>query len=214
MTAPIAAILRAVAPQAPPGWAPALAAAAPVAGIDTARESAHWLAQLAHESAGFTRFEEQLSYSAARIREVWPSRFPTLAGAQAVARDPQALANRVYNGRMGNRVGSDDGWHFRGRGPKQLTGRENYTRFERWLTERGRPAPIRTSPDLLLAPEHGALSAAWFWFDAGLGAILAARPNERAACEALTRRINGGTIGLPDRWARTQRALIAAEGSA
>lgn len=194
-------------------WADALSRAAQVARIDTAEEWAHWLGQLAHESAGFTVLAENLNYSAKRLRQVWPRRFPTDAAAQAVAGNPQALANLVYNGRMGNRAGSDDGWHFRGRGPKQLTGRDNYTAFNAWAREHGLLAEgqdIRTSPELLTRPQWGALSAAWFWSSNNLSSILD-RFDGEAACRALTKRINGGTIGLADRWNRT-RALLRAFG--
>lgn len=195
-------------------WAHALSEAAPFAGINTAEEWAHWLGQLAHESNGFTVLEENLNYSAGRLRQVWPRRFPTDAAARAVAGDPQALANLVYNGRMGNRVDSNDGYHFRGRGPKQLTGRYNYTAFDSWLAEHGwlsQGMDIRTEPELLTRPMFGAMSAAWFWATNNLGAILD-RYDGRPACAAVTRRINGGTIGLADRWDRTRKLLVAFGG--
>lgn len=194
-------------------WAQALSQAAGFSGIDSAEEWAHWLGQLAHESAGFTVLQENLNYSAKRLTQVWPRRFPTLAAAAPFANDPQALANRVYNGRMGNRLDSNDGWHFRGRGPKQLTGRDNYTAFNSWCLARGLLAEgqdIRTEPDRLLRPQWGALSAAWFWSTNNLGSILD-RLDGLPACRALTRRINGGEIGLTDRWNRT-RALLSAFG--
>jgi putative chitinase len=213
MTNAVRAAFKRLFPSADPAWADALIAAAPYADIDTPREWAHWLGQLGHESMGFTRFEESLSYSAARLTAVWPRRFPSLAAAQPFARNGQALANKVYNGRMGNRVGSDDGWHFRGRGPKQLTGRENYTAFQSWLADNNlTDTDVRTAPDLLLKPTHGALSAAWFWHSAGLGDLLAQNRADRAAIPALTRRINGGQIGLADRRSRTLTALAALGG--
>lgn len=196
-------------------WADALSKAAAVAGIDTAEEWAHWLGQLSHESAGFQILEENLNYSAKRLRQVWPRRFPTDAAAQTVAGDPQALANMVYNGRMGNRKDSNDGWHFRGRGPKQLTGRDNYTAFNAWCRDHGllpTGLDLRTEPVLLTRPQFGALSAAWFWSANNLGSILD-RADGYAACVSLTRRINGGQIGLADRWKRTQ-ALLRAFGGA
>lgn len=195
-------------------WADALSRAANVARIDTAEEWAHWLGQLGHESAGFTVLKENLNYSARRLTQVWPRRFPSLAAAQPFAMDPQALANKVYNGRMGNRPDSNDGWHFRGRGPKQLTGRDNYTAFNAWCREHKLLAEgqdIRLEPDLLLRPQWGALSAAWFWSTNNLGAILDQLDGE-AACRAVTKRINGGTIGLADRWNRTRALLVAFGG--
>lgn len=180
-------------------WASALNMALPFAGIKTRREVNHWLAQLAHESAGFFDFEEDLSYSAQRLMAVWPRRFPSPDAAAPFARNPKALANRVYNDRMGNRLGSDDGWYFRGRGPKQLTGRDNYTAFQKWLDKNGLKHDVMRNPDLLTTPVVGALSAAWFWSANGLSAILARHPVERDACEAVTKKINGGVIGLEGR---------------
>lgn len=182
-------------------WASALNAALSYAGIKTRREVNHWLAQLAHESAGFSDFEEDLSYSAQRLTAVWPNRFPSLDAAAPFARNPKALANRVYNDRMGNRLGSDDGWYFRGRGPKQLTGRANYTAFQKWLDVHQLKHDVMRNPDLLTTPVVGALSAAWFWKTNGLSDILARNPVEKVACEALTRKINGGLIGIEGRLA-------------
>ena len=192
-------LVPAIGPDNAANWARALSDACVPAGITTRRQVNHWLAQLAHESAGFTRFEENLSYSAARMVAVWPSRFPNAAAAKPFARNPQALANRVYNGRMGNRAGSDDGWYFRGRGPKQLTGRDNYTAFQRWLTANGLQHDVIRNPALVTTPTVGALSAAWFWNANGLNRVLGEHASETAAVEAVTRRINGGTVGLADR---------------
>lgn len=195
-------------------WAEALSYAAQVARIDTAEKWAHWLGQLSHESAGFTVLQENLNYTAQRLTQVWPRRFPNLAAAQPFARNPEALANNVYNGRMGNRPNSGDGYWFRGRGPKQLTGRDNYTAFNAWCSDNKLLAvgqDIRLEPDLLLRPQWGALSAAWFWSANNLGAILD-RFDGEAACRALTKRINGGTIGLADRWNRTRQLLQAFGG--
>ena len=97
--------------------------------------------------AKFTPQRENMSYSAARIREVWPSRFPTVADAKPYERQPVKLANKVYNGRLGNREGSNDGWDFRGGGLDQLTGRVNY-----------RKRNIEQDPDAILKPEVAARS--------------------------------------------------------
>lgn len=191
-------------------WSSALEAARPAAGITTPRQAAHWLGQICHESNGLRVFEENLSYSAARLTKVWPGRFPTLAAAQPYAGNPRALANKVYNGRMGNRPGSDDGWHFRGRGPKQLTGRDNYTAFGHWLNRSvGDPVDIRVSADLVTGSRYGALSAAWFWQANRLNAVLASCADEARACELVTMKINGGRIGLAARLAWTGRARAA-----
>jgi putative chitinase len=194
-------IMRRFAPKCidPAGWAQALTTAAAVGGIDTAREVQHWLAQLHVECAGFTDFEEDLWYRAATLVRTWPKRFPNLAAAQPFAGNPKALANQVYNGRMGNRPGTDDGWHFRGRGPKQITGRDNYTRLEAWMIGRGVPLSIRTTPELLLSPHAGAMSAAWFWKSNDLDGVLASHRNDGPAVIALTEEINGGRNGLAAR---------------
>ncbi len=96
--------------------------------IDTPQRAAYFLAQVSVESAALSRLEEDLSYSAERLCVVWPSRFKTLSAAQPYARNPEALANRVYSGRMGN-TAADDGWRYRGRGLKQLTGKSNYAEY-------------------------------------------------------------------------------------
>ncbi|RUR53290.1 glycoside hydrolase family 19 protein [Vreelandella populi] len=151
------------------------------------------LAQVGHESADLTQLEENLSYTAERIAQVWPSRFPSAASAQPFARNPEALANSVYANRMGNRE-PGDGWRFRGRGAIQLTGRYNYTRFANAISDRS----ILQMPDQLLQPKFAALSACWFYANhvpSGADVLLA------------TQRINGGQHGLIDRQNRYDRAL-------
>jgi putative chitinase len=194
-------LMRRFVPKCPDtaGWADALSKAAVIGGIDTVRETQHWLAQLSVESKAFTDFEEDLWYTTTGMMRAWKSRFPTTSSAQPFAGNPKALANRVYNGRMGNRVGTNDGWHFRGRGPKQITGRNNYTAFEQWLASRGVILPIRTQPELLLTPEVGALSAAWFWKTNNLDAVLNRHALDDPAVVALTQVINGGQNGLEER---------------
>lgn len=108
------------------------------------RKLAYILTTGFHE-AKFKPVRENLSYTAERIREVWPKRFATLAAAKPYARNPQALANKVYNGRLGNKAGSDDGWLFRGGGWPQLTGRENYEKFG-----------LDKNPDRILEPKVSA----------------------------------------------------------
>ena len=151
------------------------------------------LAQVGHESADLTQLEENLNYSAERLMQVWPSRFPTMDSARKYARNPEALANHVYGNRMGNReVG--DGYRFRGRGAIQLTGRYNYTRFSNAMSD----PTILSNPDQLLRPTMAAMSACWFYVNhvpSGADVLLA------------TQRINGGRNGLTDREARYERAL-------
>jgi putative chitinase len=205
-------LIRRIAPHLGPAGARGLAirltAALPHAGISTPRQVRHFLAQIGHESAGFTALEESLTYSsAARIRKTWPSRFPTLADAAPFVRSPKALAERVYGGRMGNDQ-PGDGWRFRGRGLKQLTGRDNYRRFTAWARARGFKVDFEAAPELVAQPPYADLSAAWFWAANGLNDILAAHTRDDTALLALTRRINGGLNGLPDRRARL--AAVAA----
>lgn len=152
----------------------------------------HFLAQVGHESAGLTALEENLSYSAARLCAVWPARFVSAEAAAPFARNPPALANRVYGGRMGNGgEATGDGWAFRGRGYIQLTGRAAYR-------ETGRRAglDLEVSPDLAAAPDHALAVACAFWSWRGLNALC-----DRDDLVALTRRINGGSHGLADRGA-------------
>ena len=151
------------------------------------------LAQVGHESADLTRLEESLYYTAKRMTQVWPSRFPTVESAQPYARNPQALANNVYASRMGNGPPeSGDGWSFRGQGPIQLTGKSNYTRLVIALDD---DAPLKT-PSLLQEPTYGALSACWFYVT---------HVPTGADIVTATRRINGGTHGLADRRQRYER---------
>jgi putative chitinase len=129
-------------------------------GIDTPARFSAFLAQAMHESAGLTRLEEGLSYrTPERIMAVWPSRFPTIADAMPMVRNPRGLANRVYAGRMGNGdEASGDGWRFRGRGIFQLTGRDNYRRAG---IACGRP--YESAPDVVADPRDACLTAGWFW---------------------------------------------------
>lgn len=169
-------------------------------GINTVRRQACFLAQIAHESASFSRLEEGLNYRAERLMAVWPTRFRSVAAAAPYANNPRALANHVYGGRMGNGdVASDDGWRYRGRGLKQLTGRDNYSAFQR---ASGRP--VLQHPDALLERDAAADSAAWFWYASTCNALA-----DALDVMALTRRINGGMQGLVERQALTQRALQA-----
>lgn len=153
---------------------------------------AMFLAQLGHESSDLSRLEEGLSYSAERLRQVWPSRFPTVESAQPFARNPEALANNVYGGRMGN-TKPGDGFRFRGRGPIQLTGRSNYTMCAKDTGFQ----EILDNPDVLIHNKKLALlSAAWFFNKYTKGTDI----------RQVTRQINGGFHGLDDRTVRYDRA--------
>ena len=151
--------------DAAPVWLNPLKAACSQFEIDTPERIAAFLAQAAHESAGFTRLEENLNYSESRLLVVFKKYFtPTLA--KAYARNPEAIANRVYANRMGNGdEESGDGWKNRGRGLFQLTGADNYRRCGE-----GIGIDLLANPDLLTRPHFAAMSAAWFWNDRGLNA--------------------------------------------
>lgn len=152
------------------------------------RSRAFFYAQIAHETGGFRRFEENLRYSAPRLMAVWPSRFPTRAMADRYANQPEMLANFVYGGRLGN-TEAGDGWRFRGRGYVQLTGRKNYTALG-----------IDDKPDLASDPEH-ALSIADLWWHQNM------RPADFVNIEANTRRLNGGQVGIEERHRNFEWAL-------
>lgn len=117
--------------------------------INTPLLVAHVMAQISHECGAGNDLVENMNYRASRIRAVWPSRFPTVASAEPYAHNPQKLANKVYNGRMGNKLGSNDGWTFRGRGGSQTTGRSGY---ERVAKQTG--LDVVNNPDLLIDPDH------------------------------------------------------------
>lgn len=154
------------------------------------KRMAAFLAQVAHESGGFNFTKEGLNYSAQGLTKTFKKYFPTLASAQPYARKPAKIANRVYANRMGNGPeSSGDGYKFCGRGLIQLTGRNNYTKF---ATSIGKT--IDDAIVYLETPEGAVASAAWFW-DANKLNIYA----DKGDFVGLTRRINGGTIGLADR---------------
>ncbi len=182
------------------GWARFLAQTMPIYGIN---ENEHrmcmWTATLLHESFDFTRLEESLSYTAERLCQVWPRRFPDVASARPFARQPEKLAERVYGGRMGNGPeGSGDGWKYRGRGLIQITGRANYK-----LCGIGLAQPLEDQPDLLLDHELAALSAGWFWDGNGCNAAA-----DRNDFTAVTRIVNGGTIGMTERTAALRKCRM------
>lgn len=178
-------------------------------------QKAHFLAQLAHESTGFTHLEENLNYSALRLVEVFPKYFNTRT-APEYARNPEKIGNRVYANRMGNGTEkSGDGYKFRGRGLIQCTGRNNYTLFS--LSYFGDTRLLK-DPDMLLDPVVAAMNAGWFWQRNNINALVDEDQiiGALAACDdikSVTRRINGGLTGLDDRkkWlARAKEAFTTA----
>jgi len=164
--------------------------------LDTPKRQAAFIGQCAVESANFTRLQENLNYSAQRLTQVWPSRFPNISMAEPYANNPEKLADFVYAGRMGN-LQDGDGWKFHGRGLIQLTGRENYANCGS-----GVGVDLIDNPDLLLTPKYAALSAGWFWNKKGLNALA-----DTQEYGAMTRRINGGLTGLDERIAKITKAL-------
>lgn len=162
-------------------------------GINTPLRLAHFLAQCGHESAGFKATQENLNYGAKGLMSIFKKYFPTEAEALRYERKPEMIANKVYANRMSNgNEASGDGWRFRGRGYIQLTGRANYTAFGKAIGE-----DIPSNPDVV-ASKYPLLSAAWFWSTNGLN-TLADKGATDADVTAITKRVNGGTIGLEDR---------------
>ncbi len=161
--------------------------------INTPLRLAHFLAQCGHESGGFKVTSENLNYSAKGLMGIFKKYFPTQQLAEAYQRQPQKIANKVYANRMANGdEGSGDGFKFRGRGYIQLTGKDNYTQFGKAIGE-----DIASNPDVV-SGKYALLSAAWFWSKNGLNK-LADGGSTDAVVTSITKRVNGGTIGLPDR---------------
>jgi len=162
-------------------------------GINTPLRLAHFLAQCGHESGGFRAVQENLNYSAKGLNGIFRKYFPTEASAAAYARNPAKIAAKVYGGRMGNGPESTgEGYKFRGRGYIQLTGKDNYTAFGKAINE-----DITANPDKV-ATHYPLLSAAWFFSKNGLHKIADEGASD-AVVTKITKRVNGGTIGLPDR---------------
>ena len=159
--------------------------------IDTAVKLSHFLAQCGHESGGFKVVNENLNYGAKGLNTIFKKYFPTEEKAKLYERKPEKIANFVYGGRMGNGAeATGEGYKFRGRGYIQLTGKDNYTAFGKAINE-----DIAANPDLV-ATKYPLLSAAWFFSKNCLGKCVDASD---ASVLAVTKCVNGGTIGLPDR---------------
>lgn len=158
--------------------------------FENPKRMAAFLAQVAHESGGFNFVKEGLNYSAAGLNKTFKKYFPTVESANAYARNPAKIANKVYANRMGNGPeSSGDGYKFCGRGLIQLTGKDNYTRFAKAIGK-----SIDEAVAYLETAEGAVASAGWFW-DANKLSVYA----DKGDFVGLTRRINGGTIGLEDR---------------
>ena len=161
-------------------------------GIDTPLRLAHFLAQVAHESKSFKAVEENLNYSAERLKEVFPRYFPGNL-AEVYALSPEKIASRVYGDRMGNGdEASKDGYRYRGRGYIQLTGKDNYAAFDRTVDD-----DVLNQPDLVKT-KYPLLSAAWFWDTKKLNALADEGSGEDVVAK-VTKKVNGGLYGLEDR---------------
>jgi len=161
--------------------------------IDSALRLAHFLAQCGHESGGFRLTKENLNYSAKGLNGIFKKYFPTLESALPYERKPEKIANKVYGGRMGNGPeASGDGAKFCGRGYIQLTGKDNYTAFGKSIGE-----DVCANPQVV-AEKYALLSAAWFFNKNGLHKMADGGATD-AVVTSITKRVNGGTIGLPDR---------------
>jgi putative chitinase len=182
-------------------WYEALCQILPDYEIDTPERVAAFLAQCAHESGGFTAIQENLNYRAVTLRKVFPKYFPTDELANAYANMPnkqEAIANRVYASRMGNGdEHSGDGYRYCGRGLIQLTGKQNYTKFAESMD-----TPVEEITEFLQTFEGCVQSAAWFWEANNLNQYA-----DNGDILTMTKRINGGTIGLEDRKKHYEHAL-------
>jgi len=182
-------------------WHHALEQLLPDYEINTSKRIAAFIAQCSHESGGFTALKENLNYKAATLQKIFPKYFPDDATANAYANRPdkqQAIANRVYANRMGNGPEeSGDGFRYCGRGLIQLTGKQNYTWFAASLG-----IPVEEASEYLQTFEGAAQSACWFWETNKLNQFA-----DSGDIVTLTKRINGGTIGLDDRIKHYEHAL-------
>jgi putative chitinase len=171
-------------------WYNALHQILPAYDINTPERVAAFMAQCAHESGYFKFLKENLNYRAESLMRTWPRHFPTMEIAKQYERQPQKIANRAYANRMGNGdEASGDGWRYLGRGLIQLTGKENYSWFAASIE-----TPVEEMPEYLQTFEGAVQSACWFWDQNGLNKFADSRD-----IKTMSKRINGGTIGLDDR---------------
>lgn len=200
--------LQAAKIKNPEKWIDAVIATCQEFEINTPQRIASFLAQTSHESGGYTMLTENLNYRSATLAACWPNRFAVMgadkkpikengklvptAVANSIAGKPELIANLVYSSRMGNGPAeSGEGWKFRGRGLKQLTGKDNYTRCGSSLG-----VDLVSNPDLLLEPIYAARSAGWFYKTNNLSSFA-----DVGDIKGMTKKINGGFIGLEQRQA-------------
>jgi putative chitinase len=165
--------------------------------ISTPVRQACFIGQCSHESGNFKTLQENLNYSAEGLMKTWPSRFPSKDVADQYARQPAKIAGKVYNGRLGN-TSEEEASKYLGRGLIQLTGKENYANCGTALG-----IDFVGNPNLLIEPKYASLSAGWFWNKKGLNSLA-----DASDIETMTKRINGGLIGLDDRKAKIAKALL------
>jgi putative chitinase len=184
-------------------WYEALAQCLPDYDINTTPRVAAFIAQCAHESGNFRALKENLNYKAVTLRKIFPKYFPTDELAAAYAGKQEMIANRVYGGRMGNGdEHSGDGFRYCGRGLIQLTGKHNYQSFADSIE-----TPVEDIPAYLATFEGAVQSACWFWESNNLNQWA-----DKGDIVTLTKRINGGTIGLEDRIKHYNHALHVMHG--
>ena len=184
-------------------WYESLCEILPDYDINTVQRVSAFLAQCAHESGGFRAIKENLNYKAESLCKVWPRLFPNIDIARQYAMQPERIANRAYGNRMGNGPEeSDDGWKFCGRGLIQLTGKDNYTRYAA-STEQ----TLDEASEHLTTFEGCVQSAAWFWEANNLNQYA-----DSGDILTMTKRINGGTLGLEDRQKHYTHAIHVLQG--
>lgn len=169
--------------------------------INTPKRQACFMGQTMHESMNYKATRENLNYSARALMNTWPSRFPDIETASQYERQPEKIASKVYVGRLGNES-PEEAAAFIGRGLIQVTGKENYKHCGDALG-----VDLIAKPQLLEEPRYAALSAGWFWNKKGLNAL--ADEGTKDAFEVMTKRINGGLLGLDDRKSKMIEALKA-----
>lgn len=184
-------------------WHEALSILLPDYDINTPMRVAAFLAQCGHESGNFVFLRENLNYRAETLMKQWPRYFPTMEIARQYERKPQMIANRAYANRMGNGdEASGDGWRYCGRGLIQLTGKDNYQNFADSIE-----TPVEEVPEYLSTFEGAAQSACWFWETNNLN-----READVGDIKKMTKKINGGFIGLEDRFKHYHHALEILNG--
>jgi len=196
---------RCIANQSAADWYEPICDNLPDYDIKSIPRVAAWLAQMGHESGDLRELQENLNYGAKGLRVTFGKYFPTDEMALEYQRQPEKIANRVYGNRMGNGPEiTGDGWKFHGRGLVQITGKENYTHCSMALYGDDR---LLENPDLLCEMDGAVRSACWYWNSRNLNSLA-----DIGDTETITKRINGGTIGLADREARYRHCLTVLQG--